>query len=110
VKLWTEDAARLVDRLERRSGEKSSAIEGLGRLSGDHKESRQLRHGERLRTLRGEMEKERRDRAASQASPQPALSRLATRASEIGEALESLLARALSRGHEHRDTSKGLDR
>ncbi|MDH7639204.1 MobF family relaxase [Sphingomonas oryzagri] len=110
VKLWTEDPARLVDRLERRSGEKSSATEGLGRLSRDHVDGRQVRHGERLRSLREEMDQERRDRATSRPSPQTVSSRLATRASEIGEALDRLLARALSRGRVDRDTSRGVDR
>src|SRR3546814_14397401 len=32
VKLWTEDLERLVQKLERYSGEKTSSLEGLGRL------------------------------------------------------------------------------
>lgn len=110
VKLWTEDAARLVDRLERRSGEKSSAIEGLGRLNRDHLESRQMLHADRLRILRGKTEMERRDRAASRPSSQTPSTRLVARASEIGEALERLLARALSRGRQERDVGKGVER
>jgi hypothetical protein len=110
VKLWTEDPARLVDRLERRSGEKSSAIEGLGRLNRDHAGARQLLHGERLQWLRREMDKERRERAVVRAPSPTASSRLATRASEIGEALEHLLARALSRGRVDRDAGRGAER
>jgi len=110
VKLWTEDTARLIDRLERRSGEKSSAIEGLGRLSRDQLQGRQLRHGERLQILRKEMESERRDRVAAKLSRPTVSSGLASRASEIGEALERLLDRALSRGRIDRDTGSGPER
>src|SRR3546814_20404435 len=35
VKLWTEDLERLVQKLERYSGEKTSSHEGLGRLGRD---------------------------------------------------------------------------
>jgi ATP-dependent exoDNAse (exonuclease V) alpha subunit len=54
VKLWTEDEKRLVDRLEHRLGEKTSALEGLGRLDRDNVRARSHRHGDRLDRLRGQ--------------------------------------------------------
>ncbi len=62
VKLWTEDEKRLVDRLERRSGEKTSALEGLGRLHRDNERNRTARHGGRLDKLRDEQRHDREER------------------------------------------------
>ena len=59
VKLWTEDRDRLVDKFERHSGEKTSALEGLGRLARDNHKAREEHHGERWDRLR---DQERRDR------------------------------------------------
>lgn len=61
VKLWTEDRDRLVDKLERYSGEKTSALQGLGRLDRDSHKEREARHGERWDLLR---EQQRSDRDA----------------------------------------------
>lgn len=61
VKLWTEDRDRLVDKLERHSGEKTSALEGLGRLGRDSHKEREARHGDRWDRLR---EQQRSDRGA----------------------------------------------
>ncbi|WP_342250311.1 MobF family relaxase [Sphingomonas sp. OTU376] len=63
VKLWTEDQKRLVDRLERRSGEKTSALEGLGRLDRDGVKARLQRQGDRLDRLRAQQLADRADRA-----------------------------------------------
>jgi len=52
VKLWTEDQKRLVEKLERRSGEKTSALEGLGRLGRDFLNQRAIRHRGRWKELR----------------------------------------------------------
>ncbi|WP_157222514.1 hypothetical protein [Novosphingobium sp. AP12] len=60
AKLWTEDRDRLVEKLLRRPGEKTSAIEGLGRLSRDSVQAREERHRERFEILR---EQQMRDRA-----------------------------------------------
>jgi len=54
VKLWTEDEKRLIDRLERRSGEKTSSLEGLGRLDRDSVRARNTRSFERLDMLRAQ--------------------------------------------------------
>jgi conjugative relaxase-like TrwC/TraI family protein len=72
VKLWTEDDRRLAQRLSQRSGEKTSALEALGRLNRDavlalsdrnrdelrrqrvgQLQSRELRRVEELRRTRG---------------------------------------------------------
>lgn len=59
VKLWTEDEKRLVERLERFSGEKTSALEGLGRLDRDGVRGRGDRHAERLDLLRDQQRSDR---------------------------------------------------
>ncbi|MCP3729304.1 relaxase domain-containing protein [Sphingomonas sp. MG17] len=64
VKLWTEDQRRLVDKLERRSGEKSSALEGLGRLGRDTVRERLQRHGDTLGSMQRDMLRERAERRA----------------------------------------------
>ncbi|WIA54194.1 MobF family relaxase [Sphingobium sp. WTD-1] len=60
VKLWTEDPRKLVAKLEERSGEKTSALEGLGRLQRDHSRHFAARNDARLKGLRLEQVEERR--------------------------------------------------
>jgi conjugative relaxase-like TrwC/TraI family protein len=110
VKLWTEYSERLIDRLERRSGEKSSALEAMGRLGRDRVDLRQARHGQRFHQLREDMERARRDRATSPQPPAPLATRMAVRASEFGSALEQLLARSLQRSRAKRESGRGRDR
>jgi conjugative relaxase-like TrwC/TraI family protein len=69
VKLWTEDPERLADRLIRRTGEKRSALEGLGRLDPNHAEAIRTRHGDRLRVSRVKTDAERRDAALERQMP-----------------------------------------
>ncbi|GLK43944.1 MULTISPECIES: MobF family relaxase [Novosphingobium] len=64
AKLWTEDRDRLVDRLLRRSGEKTSGIEGLGRIGRDSAAARAERHHERLARIRESQIAQRRERGA----------------------------------------------
>jgi len=64
VKLWTEDEKRLVGKLERRSGEKTSSLEGLGRLDASSVKARGAKHGERLDLLRAQQRELRADRKA----------------------------------------------
>ena len=52
VKLWTEDAKRLAEKLTLKSGEKTSSLEGLGRLDRSSVKGRAEQHGERLERLR----------------------------------------------------------
>lgn len=60
VKLWTEDPKKLVAKLEERSGEKTSALEGLGRLERDHSKRFAARNEARLKGLRLDQVEERR--------------------------------------------------
>ena len=48
VKLWTENPSRLAEKLKSHSGEKTSSIEGLGRLGKESHAVRGLRHKDRL--------------------------------------------------------------
>ena len=67
VKLWTEDPERLVQKLERRSGEKTSSLEGLGRLDRDSHLYREARLGEHFARSREEMLRVRAERAEKRA-------------------------------------------
>ena len=59
VKLWTEDKQKLIDKLTVRSGEKTSSLEGLGRLEQDHSKAISARHEERIVRLRDEQLRQR---------------------------------------------------
>jgi conjugative relaxase-like TrwC/TraI family protein len=59
AKLWTEDRKRLVERLKQRSGEKTSSLQGLGRIERDSFQNRNARHGERWDRLRAEQHEDR---------------------------------------------------
>ena len=67
VKLWTEDLERLVQKLERYSGEKTSSLEGLGRLWRDSHRIRGARLAESLDWARKQMLSTRADRAERRA-------------------------------------------
>ncbi|WP_380789697.1 MobF family relaxase [Sphingobium xenophagum] len=72
AKLWTEDRDRLVEKLRLRSGEKTSSLQGLGRIERDSIKGRADRHGERWDRLRQEQRGERearKDRFATQHEP-----------------------------------------
>jgi len=66
VKLWTENPEKLVEKLEQRSGEKTSGLEGLGRLERDHRDRLAARHMRHLQQLKEDQEQERRLRADRQ--------------------------------------------
>lgn len=110
VKLWTEDPERLVDRLERRSGEKSSALEGLGRLSRDDLRARAEKHESRLAELRSQTERGRRDRQSVRPERSKGSERWASRAQGVGEAIGRLLDRVLERGREDDRRGRRHDR
>jgi conjugative relaxase-like TrwC/TraI family protein len=109
VKLWTEDAKRLAQRLTRRSGEKTSSLEGLGRLDRDKHKAFAQRHPDQLGQGRSEQERvrqERRDRElarrlTSQGRVSPRLgARLTGGARSIGEILDRFLRAVLDRSSE----------
>lgn len=62
VKLWTEDEKRLAEKLETHSGEKTSALEGLGRLDRDSRDGLAARHADHIERARADQERERADR------------------------------------------------
>lgn len=109
VKLWTEDRERLVDKLERHSGEKTSALEGLGRLDRDSHRAREERHGERWDRLRDQQRSERQERKERMRAEQEARNRpeqgglahlLAGRAQSAVEAVDRWLTNILTRSVE----------
>ncbi|QJU59374.1 relaxase domain-containing protein [Sphingomonas sp. AP4-R1] len=101
VKLWTEDPERLVEKLDRFSGEKTSAIEGLGRLGRDGRDALARRHAPSIDRLRAEQiqtRQELRDRVLAarldrRGAPANLTDRLASGARSIAEMLDALLAR-----------------
>lgn len=105
VKLWTEDEKRLIDKLEQRSGEKTSALEGLGRLGKDSARNYADRHADRLAEARDEQmrtRQERRDDALERQldrgrSPEGLGERLAEGARGIADILDRILQSALDR-------------
>ena len=106
VKLWTEDPQRLAQKLEQRSGEKTSALEGLGRLERDTLTGLAGRHGGRLRQSREEQERlrrEHRDRSIQrqldnrERTPSGLGERLADNARSVAEILDRFLQSVLDR-------------
>lgn len=105
VKLWTEDEKRLVEKLEQRSGEKTSALEGLGRLQKDTARAYADRHAGRLAQARDEQRRarqERRDGALERQldcnrSPDGLGDRLAEGARGIADILDRVLQAVLDR-------------
>lgn len=105
VKLWTEDEKRLIEKLERHSGEKTSALEGLGRLDRDSLLARDQRHGDRLDLLRVQQRSDRADRKARMADerdrrerePDGVAALLAGRALSIAQAMDRWMVSLLDR-------------
>ena len=114
VKLWTEDLKRLVDKLERFSGEKTSALEGLGRLDRDSRDQMAARHPDSLDRLRDEQQRDRTDRRDQmlerlldrRGDPKGLPNRLATGARSIGEMLDRFLTRVLDQGSNERPSAE----
>lgn len=114
--LWTEDRERLVDKLKVRSGEKTSSLQGLGRIEKGSVKGRTALHGERWDRLRDEQRIEREARkdglAAAQTQPEAGradglASYIAGRAQSAASFLDrwivSLLDRSVGRGDERED-------
>jgi hypothetical protein len=118
VKLWTEDAGRLIERLEHNSGEKSSSLEGLGRLSQDGLPVRPTANDARLEQWREEMRLAREARVQQRVRLRPrqptGITRLAEGAREIAERLARLLANDRARERDRSDdqprSGGGIDR
>lgn len=121
VKLWTEDAKRLAEKLILKSGEKTSSLGELGRLDRSGIKGRTGQHGERLERLReqqlGDREARKMRLAASRANrtnAEPAglaglvAGRAQSAARSLGRWLMSLLGRGrIGTGYEHLSQGQG---
>jgi conjugative relaxase-like TrwC/TraI family protein len=108
VKLWTEDAARLAEKLASRSGEKTSSLEGLGRIKADSHKLRGLRHKDRHDRSReanarerdarqAEREQRERDRREHGERPRGFAETLAGRAQEAASLVDRFLRGTIER-------------
>lgn len=104
VKLWTEDVKKLGQRLSERSGEKTSSLEGLGRLE---KDSVKLMGGRARGRLAGERQAQRQERDARKDRgterstarvPDTWPTRLAGRAGSMAASLDTFLQSWIDRG------------
>jgi hypothetical protein len=107
VKLWTEDEKRLAEKLETHSGEKTSALEGLGRLDRDSRDRLGTRHADPLERARADQERERSERRDAQLSrqldqrasaPRGLTGRIAESARGIADILDRFLQSVVDRG------------
>ena len=117
AKLWTEDRERLVDRLKQHSGEKTSSLQGLGRVDRDSVKGRAGQHGERWDRLRDEQRREREARKERQRAEQEERSKpqpdslaayFANRAQTAARSLDQWLASILERARG--GAIRGVDR
>jgi len=117
VKLWTEDRERLAERLKQRPGEKTSALQGLGRIERDSVKGRFGRHSERWDRLREEQRLEREERRgpliapdrSSELTPQGGWAgHIAQRAQTAAGFLDRWLVSLLEQRHQH-DTHERAD-
>jgi energy-coupling factor transporter ATP-binding protein EcfA2 len=106
IKLWTEDPDRLVEKLEQFSGEKTSALEALGRLNGNMPEllaSGHAPHLDQLREQQRQERSERRDRSTERKLDKLQRQRrlphiMAERAGSVAQILDRFLGRLIERG------------
>jgi len=105
VKLWTENVRQLSEKLTRNSGEKTSALEGLGRLERDSARALGRRHAAALRSAREQQEKlrqERRDRQVERrlvrTGPSGPLMEIAAKMLPLAERMDHILRAILERG------------
>lgn len=116
VKLWTENRERLAEKLKLRTGEKTSSLQGLGRIERDSVKGRSELHSERWDRLREEQRSEREGRRGllttqdlqAELTPQGGLAgRIAQRAQTAAGFLDRWLVSLLEQGHQdatHRHT------
>lgn len=116
TRLWTNNREALVEKLEQRSGEKTSSLEGLGRLDADRVSRFAARAGDRLDELRTEQERQRaeaRDRALGrqldrrERPPRGAGEQLAEGARGVAEMLDRFLSGILDRARAEPDQQSG---
>jgi hypothetical protein len=107
AKLWTEDAQRLAERLGRHTGEKTSALEGLGRLDRSNVQLQLRQHGDRLDPMRDEQRVQRAARRSSLSKEQVGLlpwlaARAQDSAAKMDRWISGLLGEAKSASHNSR--------
>lgn len=115
VKLWTENEKKLVERLEARSGEKTSALEGLGRLTRDSASAYAERHSQGLAQARDDQQRQRQEQRDEvlerqlneRRSPQGIGEYLSEGARSIAEMMDRILQSALDR-RAHTDRDHGV--
>lgn len=109
AKLWTEDRKRLAERLKLRTGEKTSSLQGLGRIERNSVKGRSERHSERWDRLREEQRSEREGRRGllitedrqTELTPQGGLAgRIAQRAQTAAGFLDRWLVSLLGPDHQ----------
>jgi len=120
ARLWTNNVEELIAKLERRSGEKTSSSEGLGRLQTDRADIFSKRREQHLASMRAEQERvrtERRDRALERQlhyrdrAPRGAAEKLAEGARSIAQLLDSFLGNILENARmDAREPKTGVDR
>ena len=112
VKLWTEDQERLAAKLATRSGEKTSSLEGLGRIKADSHKVRGARHKDRHDRSRednarerdarkAEREQRERDRAQRDERPRGFAEILAGRAQGVASLVDRFLRDTIDRDRVH---------
>jgi ATP-dependent exoDNAse (exonuclease V) alpha subunit len=104
VKLWTEDGKKLGEKLFERSGEKTSSLEGLGRIDKDNIKAVGERARARL-SLERQIQRQERDARKDQGiersrarAPDTWSTRLAGRAGSIAASLDTFLQSWIDRG------------
>lgn len=112
VKLWTEDQKRLAEKLASRSGEKTSSLEGLGRIKADSHKIRGARHKDRHDRSREDnarerdahkAEREQRERERQERADRPLgfAETLAGRAQGAASLVDSFLRGTIERDRAH---------
>ncbi|WP_263588826.1 MobF family relaxase [Sphingopyxis sp. GC21] len=121
VRLWTENLSALAEKLAKYSGEKSSSIEGLGRLAKDSHRFRGQRHKDRIdksrqsnardrEVRREEQERKTRERDVLPArEPRGIGEFLANRVLQGAQSIERFLRGGLARDAEHRASDASRD-
>ncbi|OUC53032.1 MULTISPECIES: MobF family relaxase [Sphingomonadaceae] len=114
--LWTENREKLVEKLKQRTGEKTSSLQGLGRIERDSLKGRSARHAERWDKLRDEQSVEREERkdkpaarreSAESTPPTGLAERIAGRAQSAASFMDrwvvALFDRSAHRGDDRED-------